>query len=109
MLRRVSKNKMETKKSKKESKGTDWKSLVQGFVGNVLEQLSENVSSKIHAWSKQLKRRAIGGVVMVFGFTYFLTGLSTYADEALGKSVPGLGYMVVGLAALSIGYLVSRK
>ncbi|KKP97772.1 MAG: hypothetical protein US25_C0049G0006 [Candidatus Moranbacteria bacterium GW2011_GWE1_36_7] len=98
-----------TGQNKKETKSTDWKGLVQGFVGNMLEQLNENVTNRVHAWTKQMKRRAIGGVVMVLGASYLLTGISSYAESTLGKNIPGLGYMAIGTVALLIGYLVSRK
>lgn len=94
---------------KKETKSTDWKGLVQGFVANMLEQFSENVTTRVHAWTKQVKRRAIGGVVMLLGATYFLTGLSDYANSFFGKNFPGFGYLLVGALALLIGYFVSRK
>ncbi len=41
--------------STKQKEGVDfseWKNLIQGFVGNVLERISDNVSQKIHAWIK---------------------------------------------------------
>ncbi|KKQ53206.1 MAG: hypothetical protein US70_C0005G0040 [Parcubacteria group bacterium GW2011_GWD2_38_11] len=97
------------KQSKKNENPSDWKTLIHGFVGNILEQLNENVTNRVRVWTKQMKRRAVGGVVMLLGATYFLTGLSTYADATLGKNIPGLGYVVIGGVALLIGYLVSRK
>ncbi|HBI34315.1 MAG TPA: hypothetical protein DEA43_01815 [Candidatus Moranbacteria bacterium] len=100
---------MTTKQNKKETKSTDWKGLVQGFVGNMLEQLSENVTTRVHVWTKQMKRRAVGGVVMLLGATYFLTGLSDYTGSFFGENFPGFGYLLVGASALLIGYFVSRK
>lgn len=93
----------------KENKHDEWKALIIGFVGNILEKISDNVSVKIHAWTRQMKRRAAGGVVMVLGATYLLTGLSTYTEATFGKNIPGLGYMSIGIVAMFIGYLVSRK
>jgi hypothetical protein len=95
------------KKTQNDHEG--WKTLVTSFVANVLEKISDNVSLRVHQWTAQMKRRAAGSVVMVLGMTYLLTGLSTYADQTLGKNIPGLGYMTIGLVAIFIGYLVSRK
>ncbi|MEI7891074.1 MAG: hypothetical protein WCI36_03835 [bacterium] len=100
---------IKTTKTKRKDAGTgsDWKSLVQGFVGNVLEQMSENVSHKIHAWLKVLKRKTIGAVMMFFGLAYLLIGLSMYLNSILAKILPGLGYVTVGILAVLIGVLIS--
>lgn len=98
-----------TKENKEEHNYDAWKTLVMGFVGKIMERMSDNVSLRIHQWSAQIKRRAIGSVVLVLGITYFLTGLATYADATLGKSIPGFGYMLIGLIISIMGYLVSRK
>ena len=100
---------MTKQKQKTEDNHEGWKALIQGFVTNVLEKVSDNVSHRIHAWTKQMKRRVAGSVVMVLGATYLLTGLSNYADATIGKNVPGLGYILIGGLALLIGYFVSRK
>lgn len=93
---------------KKESKNAGWKSLVQGFVENVLEQVSENVSQKVHVWVKMLKRKTIGSVLMIAGLIYLMIGLSVYLNSILGRILPGLGYITVGIIAALIGYLISN-
>lgn len=100
---------MKAKSSKKDENPSDWKTLVHGFVGNVLEQLNENVTNRVRAWTKQMKRRAAGGILVVLGMTYFLTGLSDYANSIFGKNYPGFGYGIVGIIIVLIGYLMSRK
>ncbi len=94
---------------KKEKQNSNWKELVHGFVGNILAQVGDNISHKMHIWMDQLKRRAVGSVLMVLGATYFLTGLSDYASSLFGKDFPGLGSGMVGIAVIFIGYLMSRK
>ncbi|MEI8344004.1 MAG: hypothetical protein WCF93_03585 [Candidatus Moraniibacteriota bacterium] len=101
---------MPTKTKQNKAAGhSDWKNLVQGFVENVFERLSENVTMQVHTWTKQMKRRAIGSVVMVLGITYLLTGLSTFAEATFGKNAPGFGYVFIGAIALAVGYVVSQK
>lgn len=98
-----------TKQQKTENNHEGFKTLILGFVTNILEKVSDNVTHKVQVWTKQMQRRAIGSVVAVIGFTYFLTGLSDFTGSLLEKDIPGLGYIVVGLVSLLIGYLVSRK
>lgn len=94
---------------KKEPNSSDWKTLIHGFVGNMLAQVGDNVSKRVHEWTTTFKRRAIGGVLLVLGLTYFLTGLSEYTNSLLGKDYPGFGYAIVGGSVILIGYLLSRK
>jgi len=98
-----------TKQNKKSANHGEWKNLVQGFVGNMLEQLSENVTNRVHAWTKQMKRRTIGSILMLLGATYFLSGLADYAGSLFGKDFPGFGSGTVGIVVIFIGYLLSRK
>lgn len=98
-----------TKRHKKEDNHEDWKALVQGFVGNVLEQLSDNVSQKIQAWIKMLKRKTVGSILMVLGLLYLLIGLSIYFNSILNPILPGLGYVTVGILAILIGSLVANN
>ncbi len=93
----------------KQTKHNDWKNLVQGFVGNVMEQMSDNVSQKVHAWIKMLKLKAVGSILMVLGLVYLLIGLSVYFNSILSPILPGLGYMTVGLLAILIGNLVANN
>jgi hypothetical protein len=96
-------------KTKKTANHNDWKNLVQGFVGNVLEQVSDNVSHKVNAWIKVIKRKTIGSILMVLGTLYLLIGLSIYFNSILGRIMPGLGYLTVGLLAILIGNLISNN
>ncbi|EKD58446.1 MAG: hypothetical protein ACD_56C00123G0006 [uncultured bacterium] len=99
---------MESKKQKKAQTSSDWKKIVQVFVGDVLARVTDNVNQKVHVWMKNFKRRAIGSVLMLLGATYFLTGLSDYVSSLFGKDFPGFGSGLVGLAVVAIGYLMSR-
>ena len=87
----------------------DWKSLVQNFVANMVERIGDNVSQKVQAWVKMLKRKTIGALLMVFGLFYLLIGASVYLNSVLGKFIPGLGYITVGVLAVLIGYLVGNN
>ena len=89
-------------------KQNNWKELVAGFVGNILAQLEDNVSQKMHAWFDNVKRKAVAGILAVLGLTYFLTGISDYANSMVGKNSPGLGYVIVGASVIFIGYLIGR-
>ena len=98
--------------STKQKEGVDfseWKNLIQGFVGNVLERISDNVSQKIHAWIKVLKLRTAGFILVVLGAFYLLIGDSVFLNSVLGIILPGLGYVTVGVLAILIGSLLGKS
>jgi hypothetical protein len=98
--------------STKQKEGVDfseWKNLIQGFVGNVLERISDNVSQKIHAWIKVLKLRTAGFILVVLGAFYLLIGVSVFLNSVLGIILPGLGYVTVGVLAILIGSLLGKS
>ena len=71
-----------------------------------MEQLSDNVSQKVNAWIKIVKRKTVGSILMSFGLLYLLIGLSVYFNSILSPILPGLGYVTVGVLAILIGSLV---
>lgn len=97
-----------TKEDEKPDFG-EWKNLIQGFVGNVLERLSDNVSQKIQRWIKVLKLRTAGFILVVLGSFYLLVGISVYLNSILGLILPGLGYVTVGVLAILIGTLLGKS
>jgi hypothetical protein len=83
---------------------SDWKILVQGFVGDILERLSDNVSKKLEAFMAKLKKRAIGAILILIGFIFFLDGFAVFLNFLFGNQFPWLGWSVVGLVVFWIGY-----
>ena len=101
---------MQTKTKQDESAMyNEWKSLVQGFIGNVFERLSGNVSQRVHAWIGMLRRKATGSILLVAGLIYLVVGVAVYFDSVLGLVLPGLGYFVAGILAILVGYLVGNN
>jgi hypothetical protein len=98
-----------TKKSEKKTNQSDWKNLIHGFVGNVLDQMSDNVSKKIQIWIKILKRKTIGSVLMILGVMYLFVGMSIFLNSILNPLFPGLGYMTIGVLAALVGFLVGNN
>ena len=98
---------MTTKKSQQEN--GNWKNLVQGFVVNILEHISEDISHKAKKWFYKLKKRTAGAALMVLGVTFLLTGVAVYANTVFEKVAPGVGYAIVGLVIMLIGYITSRE
>jgi pilus assembly protein TadC len=98
---------MAIKTKKKSAQHNEWKNLSQGFVENVFEKLSDNVSQKIRSWVVMLKRKTAGFILTVLGVLYLLIGLSVFLNSILGPILPGLGYVTVGVLAILIGYLTA--
>jgi len=100
---------METKtKQKKASQTNNWKNIVQGFVGDMLERISDNVSKKVHTFIDQLKRRTIGAILMLIGSIFFLTSVAILINTILGNEFPWVGWSLVGLVTVLVGYRISK-
>jgi len=102
---RQDKNKMEKKNKKNQS---DWKDLVQGFVGDILERISDNVSKRIHIFIDQLKRRTIGAILILIGSIFFLAGIAILINTILNNEYPWVGWSLVGLVVILVGYKISK-
>ena len=100
---------METKtKQKKASQSNDWKSLVQIFVGDMLERISDYVSKRIHTFIDQLKRRTIGAVLILIGAIFFLAGVAILINTIFINEFPWVGWSLVGLVTVLVGYRISK-
>lgn len=96
---------MEKKNKKNQS---DWKNLIQIFVGDMLERISDNVSKKIHTFINKLKRRAIGAILILIGSIFFLISVAILINTILGNEFPWVGWILVGLVVILVGYRISK-
>jgi len=106
-MARQSKTKQMEKKNKKDQ--SDWKSLVQVFVGDILERISDNVSKRIHTFIDQLKRRAIGAILILIGSIFLLAGIAILMNTILSNEYPWVGWSLVGLVVILVGYRISKE
>lgn len=86
-----------------------WKEMVQGFVANMLERVGENISERAHVWFKNLKKRTIGSVLMIIGSIFFLVAAALLINSLTQNLFPWIGYGIVGLATLAIGYVMTKE
>jgi sorbitol-specific phosphotransferase system component IIBC len=105
MARQSKTKSMETKNKKNQS---DWKNLVQGFVGDMLERISDNVSKKVHIFFDQLKRRTIGAILISIGSIFFLISVAILINTVFNNEFPWIGWSLVGLVAILVGYRISK-
>jgi hypothetical protein len=92
----------------KHKKSNDWKNLVQVFVTNMLERVSDNVSKKVHEFMLKLKKRAIGAMLVFIGFIFFIIGFALFINAIFGNNFPWLGWTISGLFVAIVGYVVSK-
>jgi type II secretory pathway component PulF len=97
---------MPTKTTEKQN---DWKVLVKGFVGDMLERLSDNVSKRVHIFIDQLKRRTIGAILMLIGFVFVLIGLALFINALFSNIYPWVGWSLSGFVVLLAGYGISKS
>ena len=97
---------MENKK-KKES-GADWKKIVQVFVGDVLARVSDNISHRIELGIKKIKRKSIGLFFAIIGLIFLLISAAIFINTLLLGMAPWLGWGMIGILLVAIGYLMGR-
>ena len=95
-------------KQKKAPQPSDWKSLIQAFVGDVLERISDNVSKRIHTFIAQLKKRTIGAILILIGAIFLLAGIAILINAVLSNEFPWAGWSLVGLVAIFVGYRIFK-
>lgn len=88
---------------------SSWKDMVQGFVTNMLERVGENVSQRAAKWLKNLKKKTIGSGLMLIGLIFFLVAVVLLINTLTQNIYPWLGYLIVGLATLAIGYVMTKE
>lgn len=87
----------------------NWKDLIQGFIGNVFERLSDNVSKRVHLFIKQLKRRSIGVALLLIGAIFVFISIAMFLNFLFGNQFPWLGWSLVGLIVALIGYELIKQ
>lgn len=99
---------MEKKTKSKSQKTSDWKNILQVFIGDMLSRVEDNLSQRIQKFISKVKRKALASLLIGSGLIFFLTGVVAYASAMLDPILPGLGNLSVGVAVIFIGYLISR-
>ena len=100
---------MESKQKSPQKKQNDWKNLIQTFVANMLERVSDNVSKKVHEFILKLKKRTIGGILIFVGFIFFLIGVALLINAIFNNEFPWLGWIVSGLFVAIAGYKIFKE
>ena len=95
-------------KTKQEGK-SDWKDLVQGFVVKMLEHVGDDLAKRAHVWIKQLKRKSVGWILLASGIVFVLIALSIFINALTQNLFPWVGYSIVGVVALAVGYALTKE
>lgn len=98
---------METKQNKSPQQ-TGWKTIVQGFVSDILERIGEDVSKRVHVFITQLKKRTIGAILILIGCLFLLISAAMLINAVLGNEFPWVGWGLVGLVIGIVGYFISK-
>lgn len=101
-------NKEENKTCKSDD-CSEWKTLVQNFVTNMLSKLSDNISERVQVWFRNVVKRGAGVFLMMFGFTFLMISISLYLNSVWADQGSWVGYGVVGLVVCSVGLFMSKK
>lgn len=96
-------------KKNKKNENNNWKDVAQSFLGNFFSQVGENISQKIKNWINEVKHKTVGAILMFVGFIFSLLSFVFCINAIFNNQIPWLGYGIVGLSVLVIGYLISEK
>ncbi|MDH4330409.1 MAG: hypothetical protein OEV93_02560 [Candidatus Moranbacteria bacterium] len=99
----------EKEKGKGDKDRGEWKTLIQGFVTNMLSRVSENISERIQAWVKNTMKRGIGLFLMMIGGIFVMVSVSLFLNTVLTNHSPWAGYGVVGAVSCCIGMFLGKK
>ena len=102
---------METKNKTKKKKefGGAWKELGQIFTANILSRVGDTISTKVKNWTKDLKRRALGALLILIGLIFILVCVALYVNTFVSEEASWIGYGFVGILVLGAGYLLSKN
>jgi hypothetical protein len=92
-----------------EKKQSSWKDLAHGFAAGMLEHAGENIAQRMHKWITQLKRRAVGSLLLAVGITFFLNSVALYINAMTQNIFPWLGYSSVGILCAFVGYVMVKE
>lgn len=96
-------------KTKKDESNSAWKELTQTFVANILTKVGDNISAKIQVWFDDIKRRTLGALLTVIGLIFVLICVALYVNTFVSEEASWIGYGVVGILVLMVGYFLSKK
>lgn len=102
-------------KKKKEEEQEDHISFIKDTLKNMAQNLAkgiastwlENIKEKIREGIMKAKRRMFGSALVMIGLVFALVGFAIFLNEIIDLS-NGLGYAIVGIIVLLIGYLMIK-
>ena len=94
---------------KQQEEYADWKSVFLGFASNMAELLSANVSAEIRRKMRLWKKHSAGTAIMFVGLVFFLIAAVLFINSLMLDTIPWFGYLIVGLATLAIGYVMTKE
>ena len=94
------------------SQGTDWKEKIEGYLGEFAKSLAggfvERIKTQLHELYIAFQKNAVGGILMLIGFIFALIAMVIFIND-LVKISNGIGYAVVGIAAIFLGLIIIKK
>lgn len=82
-------------------------SFIENFIKKIGEEIISDIKEKAHAILEQLKKKTVSVFLMVFGFIFFIVGVSIFLENFLPLN--GLGFLIVGFIIFLLGYIINIK
>lgn len=94
------------------SSSTYVKEMVGGFVAGFMRSMTDNLVGKVRIEvtkvQETIQRNIMGTLMLFLGLAFALTGLAIFINDLVQIS-DGIGFALVGIVALLMGYITIKQ
>jgi uncharacterized membrane protein len=85
-----------------------WIAIIFSLLSNINDNIRETVRQQVEYRRQMMLRKIVAGFLMIFGLVYFLNGIVMVINK-FSAGNPWVGWLVIGLILLIVGYFMGGK